>query len=229
MIDVAEQHGIHVEPHVLAAALGVPVVQLVAAKNSGVRELVDAALLVAADPAAWQPNRPTIRPEHRPVLAELRDLIAGHVPAPYPADWVALKLLEGDAEITALMRGSAARRSTWEQVHGLLLQHEDAYLDIAGGRYEWIGRMVRAAVTQPTAGAVTRTDRIDRVATHPIVGLAAPAAGHLRRRVFWLTYTVATPIADWLSRPRCWAALSHAAATLAAGRRPWLSGWSSTG
>lgn len=33
MLDVAEQHGVHVEPHVLAAALGVPVIPLVASKN----------------------------------------------------------------------------------------------------------------------------------------------------------------------------------------------------
>jgi ferrous iron transport protein B len=196
MSDVAEQHGIHVEPHVLEAALGVPVVKLVAAKNTGVRELVDAALLVAADPTAWQPTLPEIRPEHRPILAELVNLIGEHVPAPYPVEWVALKLLEGDAEITGLPRGSLPA-TRWEQVHALLLRHEDAYLDIAGGRYEWIGRMMRAAVTQPRAGAVTITDRVDRVATHPLLGLALLLA--IFGFAFWLTYAIATPVAGWLS------------------------------
>ena len=181
MSDVAEQHGIHVEPHVLSAALGLPVISLVASKNIGVHELVDEALKLAAAPEGFRPNRPAIRPEHRPVLAALQHLIAGHVPAPYPEDWVALKLLEGDSEITALVEASAPP-DVWKQVHGLLLQHEDAYLDIAGGRYEWVGRMVRAAVTQPKAGAVTRTERIDRVATHPIWG-SVPAAGDVRGRL----------------------------------------------
>ena len=40
------------------------------------------------------------------MLREVRGLIADHTPAPYPEDWVALKLLEGDAEITALMRAA---------------------------------------------------------------------------------------------------------------------------
>src|SRR5512143_1110165 len=35
MLDVAEQHGMHVEPHVLEAALNVPVVPIVATRNQG--------------------------------------------------------------------------------------------------------------------------------------------------------------------------------------------------
>ncbi len=225
MSDVAEQHGIRVESHVLAAALGVPVIPLIATKNAGVKELVDAALRVTADPAAWQPNRPTIRAEHRPVLEELCALITGHVPAPYPEDWVALKLLEGDAEITALVR-QALPAQTWERVHALLMQHEDAYLDIAGGRYEWIGRMVRAAVIQPRAGAITRTERIDRVATHPIWGLVLLLA--MFGLIFWLTYAVATPIAGWLSK---WVlgGLDAVAAIALRGAPPWLFGLVSDG
>jgi ferrous iron transport protein B len=225
MSDVAEQHGIRVESHVLAAALGVPVIPLIATKNAGVRELVDAALKVTADPASWQPNRPAIRADHRPVLESLCALITGHVPAPYPEDWVALKLLEGDAEITALVR-QALPAPTWGRVHALLMQHEDAYLDIAGGRYEWIGRMVRAAVTQPRAGAITRTERIDRVATHPVWGLLLLLA--MFGLIFWLTYAVATPIAGWLSR---WVlgGLDALAAVVLRDAPPWLFGLVSDG
>ena len=196
MLDVAEQHGIHVEPHVLEAALGIPVVPIVATKNQGVKELADAAVKMAQSPDAYTPNRPAIRPEHEPVLRAVRGIIADHTPAPYPEDWVALKLLEGDAEITALMHAALPTEDR-VRLDALLLKHEDAYLDIAGGRYEWIGRMVRAAVTQPKAGAITLTERIDRVATHPIAGLALLLG--LLGVAFWLTYTIATPIADWLS------------------------------
>ena len=220
MSDVAEQHGIHVEPHVLSAALGLPVISLVASKNVGVHELVDEALKLAAAPEGFRPNRPTIRPEHRPVLESLQRVIAGHIPAPYPEDWVALKLLEGDSEITALVEASAPP-DVWKQVHGLLLQHEDAYLDIAGGRYEWVGRMVRAAVTQPKAGAVTRTERIDRVATHPIGGLFLLLA--MFGAVFWLTYTIATPISNWLATWVLGTLDAIAAATLS-WAPPWLYG-----
>lgn len=196
MSDVAEQHGIRVEGHVLEAALGVPVIPLVAARNEGIRELIEAAFALARDPAAFRPNRPAIRPEHQPVLDRLVELLGGCTCDRYPIDWAAMKLLEGDAEVTAQIRASVSPQ-LWEEVHGLLLQHEDAYLDIAGGRYEWIGRMVRAAVIQPRAGAVTITDRIDRVATHPVFGLILLLG--IFGLAFALTYAIATPLSEWLS------------------------------
>jgi ferrous iron transport protein B len=225
MCDVAEQNGIHVESHVLAAALGVPVVPLVASKNQGLRELMDEALLAATQPPAREPNRPTIRPEHGPVLGAVGELIHGHTPPPYAEDWVALKLLEGDSEITALME-HALPQEKWRALQVILMQHEDAYLDIAGGRYEWISRMVRAAVTQPKAGAITQTERIDRVATHPVLGLVLLLA--MFGLVFWLTYAIATPIAAWLS-DNVLAALDSIAGAALVGAPDWLSSLVSDG
>lgn len=225
MCDVAEQHGIHVEPHVLQAALGLPVIPVVATKNRGVSELADAAVKLAADPTAWAPVRPAISPEHWPVLAEVEQLLNGYLSPIYPQGWVALKLLEGDAEITALVR-QAVPAGTWERIHGRLVAHEDAYLDIAGGRYEWIGRMMRAAVTRPRAGAITRTERIDRVATHPFWGLALLLA--MFGFIFWLTYTIATPVANWLSQ-QILDRLDALAGAAQGGAPQWLSGLVSNG
>ncbi len=241
MSDVAEQHGIRIEPHVLAAALGVPVVSLIAAKNVGLKELIEAALAVAADPDPWQPNRPVMRAEHQPVLNAIQQILCiapgigastlggteqpGGPLAGYPADWLALKLLEGDTEITARVK-DALPLPAWERIHALLMQHEDAYLDIAGGRYEWIGRMVRAAVIQPKAGVVTVTERIDRVATHPIAGLALLLA--ILGLAFWLTYTIATPVAGWLST-QVLGALDTVAAWALGGAPAWLFGLVSDG
>jgi ferrous iron transport protein B len=219
MSDVAKQNDIHVEPHVLAAALGVPVVPLVAARNQGLQELMDEALRAATQPPAREPSRPAIRPEHGPVFAAVGELIHGHTPPPYAEDWAALKLLEGDSEITALME-HALPEEKWRALQALLLQHEDAYLDIAGGRYEWISRMVRAAVTQPKAGAITQTERVDRVATHPAWGLVLLLA--MFGLVFWLTYTVATPVAGWLSNSIL-AALDRIAGVVLSGAPGWLT------
>lgn len=196
MSDVAEQHGIHVEAHVLQAALGIPVIPLVATRNEGIRELVAAAYRLALQPAAFRPNRPAIRAEHQPILDQVVVLLDGCACQRYPASWAALKLLEGDEEVTREIQGSTPP-ALWEEIHGILLKHEDAYLDIAGGRYEWIGRMVRAAVTSPRAGAITHTDRIDRVATHPVLGLLLLLG--IFGLAFGLTYAIATPLSEWLS------------------------------
>lgn len=193
MLDVAERAGIHVETHVLQAALGVPVVPLVASRNQGVSELMDAALHLITNPDEFAPNRPEIRVEHRPVLEEIRSLLGGKIPL-YPEDWMAIKLLEGDKEITEVVR--LATPEVWDHIHALLKQHEDAYLDVAGGRYEWIGRMMRAAVVKPRTGVISLTDRLDKIATHPFWGLVLLIG--IFGLIFWLTYALAMPMVNWL-------------------------------
>ncbi len=226
MSDVAEQHGIHVEPHVLSAALGLPVVSLVAAKNIGVHELVDEALKLAAAPDAVPPQ-PT---DHPPRTSAGARSLASHDRRPRSR---ALPRGLGSTETTGRRcrdhrpgRSSGRRRRCGSRRTACCSQHEDAYLDIAGGRYEWVGRMVRAAVTQPKAGVVTRTERIDRVATHPFWGLFLLLA--MFGTVFWLTYTIATPIANWLATWVLGTLDAIAAATLS-WAPPWLYGVISDG
>jgi ferrous iron transport protein B len=137
MVDVAEAHGVHVEAAVLEAALGLPVVELVASRRKGIHELVEAAVR-AADRASQDhqhpiiANRPTIRDKHKPVLAAIQESLAGRLSDDYPVDWVALKLLEGDGDMAALVREYAPE--AWPAIHEILANHEDAYLDIAGAR-----------------------------------------------------------------------------------------------
>jgi ferrous iron transport protein B len=196
MMDVAEQQGIRIEPHVLEAALGLPVVPMVATRNQGVQELVRAVERVARQRWTYAPQRPEIREDHRAVLAQLRQIIADHTPAPYPPNWVALKLFEGDEQITQIVR-ERLDEAHWAQVHEILKAHEDAVLAIAGGRYEWIERMVRAAVTRPRAGQITVTERVDRIATHPVWGLMLLLG--VLGVVFWLTYGVGAPLQRWMN------------------------------
>jgi ferrous iron transport protein B len=149
MVDVAADEGMRVEHQVLEAALGVPVVPMVATKNRGVRELVETVDRLARGEIPYQPNIPEIRADHREVFEALHALVAEWVPRPYPSDWVALKLLEGDDEITRMMRDDCLPAEQWERVHEILMDHEDAVLAVASGRYEWVGRMIRGSGPGP--------------------------------------------------------------------------------
>jgi ferrous iron transport protein B len=195
MMDVAEQQGIQIEPNVLEAALGLPVVSMTASKNQGLWELMEAVDHLIRDHKNFRPSRPHIREDHKKVLEELQGLISGQVPRPYTENWIALKLLEGDKEITRMMRGLLSS-GQWESVHAVLRRHEDAILAVAGGRYEWIGRMMRAAVVYPPKGQIVLTDRLDRIAAHPVWGLILLMC--IFGLVFWLTYTLASPVQAWL-------------------------------
>lgn len=195
MLDVAEDQGIKIEAHVLEAALGLPVVPLVATRNQGMTELIAAVEHLSCHPDSFQPARPRIAAPHRQVFNQLKTMIAGLVPSPFDPDWVALKLLEGDAEITRKAKDWSGQQR-WPKIEALLHAHEDAVLDIASGRYAWIGRMVRAAVIRPRLGQVSLTDKLDRIAVHPLWGLVLLFS--VFAAVFWLTFTLAVPLQEWL-------------------------------
>ena len=220
MMDVAEREHIRIEPEVLEAAIGVPVVPMVATKNQGVRELMDAVEAVVDGRYPYNPRRPQIRADHREVLEQIEQLVAPAVPEPYPLHWTALKLLEGDREMTALVRERLSPEG-WEQAHHVLMAHEDAVVAIASGRYDWIGRMTRAALVKPRIGPVTLTERLDRFATHPIWGLFLLAAA--LTFIFWLTYALGTPLQDAIGAYLVAPAAGWLTATLAGGP-PWLTG-----
>src|SRR5512146_3011722 len=68
MMDVAEQEGIRVEPEVLQAALGVPVVPLTATRAVGVRELLAEVERSVMSNRKLVPHLPEIRQDHREIM-----------------------------------------------------------------------------------------------------------------------------------------------------------------
>jgi ferrous iron transport protein B len=197
MMDVAEQEEVHIESKVLEAALGLPVVPMVASRGVGVADLEEAILRMSRHESPYQPKKPLILPYHQAILNQLEGLIRAYVPSSYPEQWVALKLLEGDEELTQKME-STMPPGAWESVHSLLYQHEDAVLDIASARYEWVARNIRAAVVEPKVTRVGMTARLDKVLTHSLVGTIILIT--LLGLVFFLTYKVGSPLQGWLSQ-----------------------------
>lgn len=195
MMDVAELEGYRIDVEVLQAALGVPVVPLVATRAQGVRELLRVVDQVLNKERVLMPRLPEIRADHQQALKEIQNLIHDYVPSPYPVEWTALKLLEGDAELTRLMQESLPPER-WEAVHEILRAHDDALMAVASGRYEWINRLMRAAVARPPVGQISLTERIDRFAAHPILGLILLAL--VLGGVFWVTFTLGSPLQEWL-------------------------------
>lgn len=220
MIDVAAQEGLVIEPKVLEAALGAPVVPMMATKAIGVHQLLDIISEVLQGKRAFTPNIPEVRADHQAVLAQIVHLIAGYVPEPYPTEWMALKLFEGDSEVTEKMQ-AALPETIWVSVQSILRQHDDAMLAVASGRYEWIERMIRAAVTRPKIGQIGLTARIDRWAAHPFWGLLILAG--VLGLVFWLTFNVGSPVQEWLD-VQIVTRLSDLASAWLAGAPFWLQG-----
>ena len=197
MTDVAQSEGIQVQPKVLEAALGAPVVPMVATRGVGADVLKETILRCLNKDCPYQPQKPYIRTPHEPVFKKLKSAIHLYLPQGYKEEWVAIKLLEGDEEIIGLMKAGMPT-AKWKKVQELLYQHEDAILDIAGARYEWVARQIRAAVTEPRTTRMGMTAWLDRVLTHPLWGTLILIA--ILGMVFWLTYHLGNPIQEQLSQ-----------------------------
>jgi ferrous iron transport protein B len=220
MMDVAEKTGIRLEPEVLEAALGVPVVTMAAAKGRGVAELLDRVVKVVRGDLPYRPRHPELSPELETVVREVEDLISAGTLSEYPARWLALKLLEGDGDAAARVERGLPPSGRWEKLQELLHANEGAVVSLASARYQWIERMVRAALFKPRHGVVTLTERLDRVATHPLLGALVLLS--VLAILFWLVYQIAGPVVELLDR-----AVSAAGTWLTAamsGAPAWLTG-----
>jgi len=191
MLDVGEAQGKHIDVEALSRSLGLPVIEMVATKNKGVRELVSEIAHLSEDKSDYRPKMPEVSSDHRNIYLRLEELVDGHVPFPYTKEWVTVKLMEGDTEITDTMKG-VVPESVWKEIQSLLIKHEDALRAVLGGRYDWIEDMTRAAVSQFKRGQVLMTDRIDHILTRPLTGI--PILLCILGLVFTATFLVGSPL-----------------------------------
>jgi ferrous iron transport protein B len=197
MIDVAEAQGVRVDVQALQKVLGVPVVPMVATKNRGLRELVDQLVLLSRGKLEYCPYLPDVAADHRTVFITLMELIADYVRTPYTVRWTAVKLMEGDPEVSTMME-SRLPDPIWNEVRQILIRHEDSLHAVVGGRYDWIEEITRASVSTFKRGQVLMTDRIDHVLTRPIFGI--PILIGILALVFTLTYKVGLPLQEILEK-----------------------------
>jgi len=173
---------------------GVPLVEAVGNKGEGVQAILDATVAVATDARHERHVPITYGPEidrelHR--LASRLKPVADRL-APRRPQWVALKLLENDVP---------TRERVAEACEGgdAILADVDATLDrlrrllgdepeilIADRRYGFISGACQETVRNTVESRHTRSDAIDAVITHPVLGL--PIFLGLMYLMFWATF-----------------------------------------
>ncbi len=196
MMDVASDQGIQINAQALRDTLGLPIVSMVARRNSGIKELVEQISSFAFGKTKINPNLPAVSADHQQIYEEILASISPYIQAPYAPEWVAVKLMEGDPEVSA-MAEKKIDKSAWDNIQNLLSKHEDALHAVVNGRYDWIEKITRAAVSRFKMGEVILTDRIDHVLTRPIFGI--PILLAVMAVVFFLTYSVGVPLQNWMA------------------------------
>lgn len=105
LMDEAKAHGIEIDARGMARDLKVPVVPISARKGEGLDQLLRTLAEVAQDENLPTPYRLALdSPEIRSVVDEATEAVAKHLPDVGPSRWVALRLLEGDAQISESVR-----------------------------------------------------------------------------------------------------------------------------
>ena len=192
MMDVAQQQGMKIDVKALSKELNIQVIPIIASKNQGIDEL-----LAAIEQEYSQPlgSRELKHIEYGTEVQKVIDHVAGllddAMTAPYPKHWTAMKLLEGDTQINKMIMGRAAGEQS-SLLESYLREHESAAVTIATLRYAWVEKMMAATQEKPPLGRVSLTERIDRVATHPVSGLFILLL--VLCLIFGLVYSIGIPL-----------------------------------
>ncbi len=195
MLDVGEAQGKRIDVDALRKSLGLPVIEMVASKNKGIRELISEIIHLSKDSSGYHPKMPRVSSDHQDIYNHLEELLEQHVPMPYTKEWIAIKLMEGDTEVMDAMKGIIPD-DVWKEIQSLLIKHEDALRAVLGGRYDWIEETTRAVVSRFKRGQVLMTDRIDHILTRPVSGI--PILLGILALVFLLTFVVGSPLQNLL-------------------------------
>jgi ferrous iron transport protein B len=199
MMDVAKARGIEFDIEKLSRLLGEPIVPSVGHKNQGTEKLLDMITSIAAGDNGYGNVTVNYGREVEEELAKIKLLIAEEktLSRKYPPRWLSVKLMENDRDAREKVLSSkilqAVEKSTShiEKVYG---DHPE--IIIADRRYGFISGACQEAIRSTVESRHDWSDRIDEVVTSRILGL--PIFLGLMYLVFHLTFTLGTPLMEWV-------------------------------
>jgi ferrous iron transport protein B len=182
MMDEVRQKGIHIHTSKLAARLGVPVVETVAKTGKGIGKLLKTVVEYAQGDAIK-----TFAPLHIPYGPDLDRVIdamvarieeAQFLTDRYPARFIAVKYLENDESLMERGRRHGPLGLELEamakEAEAMCERDSETYPEavIADYRYAFINDILKNGVLEmePADDVDTRSDKIDAVLTHKVVG-----------------------------------------------------------
>ncbi|NHV98595.1 MAG: ferrous iron transport protein B [Thaumarchaeota archaeon] len=215
-MDVASRKGIQIDVEKLEEILGVPVVPTIAVKGVGIFKLLEKAVEIFEGKLSAKPKPVKYGEEVEQRIERIAEAVRDSG-LPYPARYVAIKLLEGDREIQEEVEkadpqaAALARRlgEELEKLHG----HSCPTL-ITSERYQaanCIAREVQRLIppVKPTLG-----EKLHNVTTHRVAGYLVMAATLLS--MFLFVFAVGNILSEFLS-------------SLLYGLKPFFEGFFGTG
>ncbi len=183
MIDVAKQKGFNIDAYKLTEALGVPVASTICRKKEGLDNLLRKTAEVI-DGKKGKPIKISYSPEIDELIKQTKDDIKkydllkdtefdGCVPF-----WVALKMIEGDSDVTEALKNThkspnkdlVFKRIADLEAHVVHTLGDTLDNIISGQRYGVINALAKTAKELSLEKRRNISDKIDMVLTHKILG-----------------------------------------------------------
>ena len=195
MMDVVRKNGDRIDTAELSHQLGCPVVEISALKGDGVREAAEAAVQAAKGGKTIPTHKFSGPVEH--AIAHIEEA-AVHAMPEERQRWYAVKVFERDEKVLESLNIPEDVRAHIEKDIEAAEKEldDDAESIITNERYVYIAGVIRACYRKKNAGALTASDKIDRVVTNRWLGLPIFAAAMFL--VYWIAMVaVGAPATDW--------------------------------
>lgn len=173
MSDVAEDMGIKYDIKKMSELTGATIVSTVGRTNVGTKELLEATINVAASQQA-----PGVTINYGDLLegkiAELVEELKKSGTVTYPLRWIAIKLLEKDADVIGKVMRFDNTEAVIQKAEAIREEIKDQVdLDIVFQEYRhrFAVEVYNKCLTQAPTQLETRSDRYDKILTHRIWGL----------------------------------------------------------
>ena len=173
MSDVAEDMGIKYDLKKMAEMTGATIVSTVGRTNIGTKDLLAATISVAASQKA-----PGVTINYGDLLegkiSELVEELKQAGTVTYPLRWIAIKLLEKDADVIGKVMRFDNTEAVIQKAEAIREEIKDQVdLDVVFQEYRhrFAVEVYNTCLTQAPTQLETRSDRYDKILTHRILGL----------------------------------------------------------
>ena len=195
MMDVVRKNGDKINVDELSRELGCKIVEISALKGTGVMEAAEAAI-TAAKSAKTVPMHTFSGPvEH--AIAHIEEAAVHSMPEEQQR-WYAIKIFERDDKVLAKL-SIPAETMTHIETDIKAAEKElddDAESIITNERYVYIAEVIKSCYKKKNKGALSTSDKIDRIVTNRWLGL--PIFAIVMFLVYWIAMVgVGAPATDW--------------------------------
>ena len=173
MSDVAEEMGIKYDLKKMAEMTGATIVSTVGRTNIGTKDLLEATISVAASQKA-----PGVTINYGDLLegkiSELVEELKQAGTITYPLRWIAVKLLEKDADVIGKVMRFENTEAVIEKAKAIreeIKNQVDLDVVFQEYRHRFAVEVYNKSLTQAPTQLETRSDRYDKILTHRILGL----------------------------------------------------------